>query len=85
MNDTDVRDLLARVADEVPATPVDPEPLLRRGYRRMARTAVVGALGTACAIALVVGGVGLIRSSAPTTIPADRGGRPTEPPSAVRL
>jgi hypothetical protein len=73
MNDIDVRDLLARVADEVPATPVDPEALLRRGYRRMARTAVAGALGIACAIVLGVGGVGLIRSSAPTTIPADDG------------
>src|SRR3990170_412800 len=83
MNDTDVRDLLARVADEVPVTPVDPEPLLRRGYRRMARTAVAGAVGIACAIVVAVGGVGLIRSSAPTTIPADRGGQPTEPPSAV--
>jgi hypothetical protein len=73
MNDTDVRDLLARVADEVPATPVDPEPLLRRGYRRMARTAVAGALGIAFAIVVAVGGVGLVRSSAPTTIPADEG------------
>ena len=82
MNDTDVRDLLSRVADEVPATPVDPEPLLRRGYRRMARTAAAGALGIACAIVLVVGGVGLIRSSAPTTIPADEG-QPTEPPETV--
>lgn len=79
MNDTDIRDLLARVADEVPATPVDPEPLLRRGYRRMARTAVAGAVGIACAIVVVVGGVGLIRSSAPATIPADEG-RPTETP-----
>jgi hypothetical protein len=82
MNDTEMRDLLARVADEVPATPVDPEPLLRRGYRRMARTAVAGALGIACAIVLVVGGVGLIRSSAPTTIPGDEG-QPTEPPETV--
>jgi len=82
MNQTDVRDLLARVADEVPATPVDPEPLLRRGYRRMARTAAAGALGIACAIVLVVGGVGLIRSSAPTTIPGDQG-QPTEPPETV--
>jgi hypothetical protein len=82
MNDTDVRDLLARVADEVPATPVDPEPLLRRGYRRMARTAVAGALGIACAIVLGVGGVGLIRSSAPTTIPGDEG-QPTKSPEAV--
>lgn len=82
MNDTDVRDLLFRVADEVPATPVDPGPLLRRGYRRMAWTAVAGAVGIACAVALVVGGVGLIRSSAPTTIPTDEG-RPTEPPETV--
>ncbi len=82
MNDTDVRDLLARVADEVPATPVDPEPLLRRGYRRMARTAAAGALGIACAIVVAVGGVGLIRSSAPTTIPGDQG-QPTEPPETV--
>jgi hypothetical protein len=82
MNDTDVRDLLARVADEVPAAPVDPEPLLRRGYRRMARTAVAGAVGIACAIVVVVGGLGLIRTSAPTTIPGDEG-QPTEPPETV--
>jgi hypothetical protein len=81
MNDTDVRDMLARIADEVPATPVDPEPLLHRGYRRMARTAVAGALGIACAIFVVVG-VGLIRSSAPTTMPADQG-QPTGPPETV--
>jgi hypothetical protein len=82
MNDTDVQDLLTRIADEVPATPVDPEPLVRRGYRRMARTAVAGALGIACAIFVVVGGVGLIRSSAPTTMPADQG-QPTGPPETV--
>lgn len=82
MNDTDVRDLLTRVADEVPATPVDPAPLLRRGYRRMARTAVVGALGITVAIVLAVAGAGVIRSSAPTTIPGDQG-QPTGPPETV--
>jgi hypothetical protein len=82
MNETEIRDLLARVADEVPATPVDPDPLLRRGYRRGARTAVAGALGIAFAIALVVGGVGMIRSSAPTTIPGDQG-QPTGPPGTT--
>ena len=81
MNDTR-SETCSRVADEVPATPVDPEPLLRRGYRRMARTAVAGAVGIACAIVIAVGGVGLIRSSAPTTIPADEG-QPTEPPVTV--
>jgi hypothetical protein len=82
MNETEVRELLSRVADEVPATPVDPGPLLRRGYRRMARTAVAGALGIASAIALVVGSVGLIRSSAPTAIPGGEG-QPTEPRETV--
>jgi hypothetical protein len=82
MNDTDIRDLLTRVADEVPATLVDPETLLRRGYRRMARTAAVGAVGIACAIALVVGGIDLIRSSAPMTIPGGEG-QPTEPPKTM--
>ena len=83
MNDTDVRDLLARVADEVPATHVDPEPLLRRGHRRMARTAAVGAVGIACAIVVAVGDVSMIRSSAPTTIPADRGRQPTVSPTTA--
>jgi hypothetical protein len=73
MNDTDVRKLLSRVADEVPPTPVDPEPLLRRGYRRMAKTAVVGALGTAFAIVVAVWGISFIGWSAPTTAPADDG------------
>lgn len=82
MNDSDVQDLLFRVADEVPATPVDPEPLLSRGYRRMARTAVAGAVGIVCAIVVAVGGIGLIRSSVPTTIPGGEG-QPTEPPETV--
>jgi len=82
MNETDVRDLLARVAEEVPATPVDPEPLLRRGYRRMARTAVAGALGITCAIFLAEAGVGLFRSSAPKTITGGEG-QPTEAPETV--
>jgi hypothetical protein len=82
MNDTEVRDLLTRVADQVPPTLVDPDPLLRRGYRRMARTAVVGAIGIACAIVLVVGSVGLIRPSAPKTMPANEG-QLTGPPGTT--
>jgi hypothetical protein len=82
MNDTDVRDLLTRIAAEVAATPVDPEPLLRRGYRRMAWTAAAGAVGIACAIVLVVGSVGLIRSSAPATIPGGEG-QPTGLPGTT--
>jgi Tol biopolymer transport system component len=69
MNDTDVRDLLARVADEVPATPLDPEPLLRRGYGRMARTAVAVALAAAAIAVATVAGFDAIRSA---PIPADR-------------
>jgi len=79
VNDTEIRDLLARVADEVPAsTPVDPGPALRRGYRRIRRTAAAGALGIAFAIALVIGGAGLLRTTGPTNVPADPG--PTTAP-----
>src|SRR4029450_1280395 len=42
------------------------------------RTAVAGAVGIACAVALVVGGLGLVRSTAPTTMPAHEG-QPTGP------
>jgi len=78
MNDTDVRDLLARVADEVPATPLDPEPLLRRGYGRMARTAVAVALAAAAIAVATVAGFDAIRSA---PIPADR---PTPSPGILR-
>ena len=76
MNDTDVRDLLARVADEVPATPLDPEPLLRQGYGRMARTAVAVALAAAAIAVATVAGFDAIRSA---PIPADR---PTPAPAS---
>jgi hypothetical protein len=66
MNDTDVRDLLSRIAGEVPATPVDPEPLLRRGYRRMAGTAVAGVLGLAVFAIAAIGLVRLFPSSGGT-------------------
>jgi WD40 repeat protein len=78
MNDTDVRDLLVRVADEVPATPLDPEPLLRRGYGRMARTAVAVALAAAAIAVATVAGFDAIRSA---PIPADR---PTPSPGILR-
>jgi Tol biopolymer transport system component len=78
MNDTDVRDLLARVADEVPATPLDPEPLLRRGYGRMARTAVAVALAAVAIAVATVAGFDAIRS---VPIPADL---PTPSPGILR-
>ena len=78
MNDTDVRDLLARVADEVPAAPLDPEPLLRRGYGRMARTAVAVALAAAAIAVATVAGFDAIWSA---PIPADR---PTPSPGILR-
>jgi WD40 repeat protein len=75
MNGTHVRDLLARVADEVAATPVDPQPLLRRGYRRMARTAIAGALAVAAIALATFAGFDAIRSApvpmdGPTPSPA---------------
>lgn len=77
MNGIHVRDLLARVADEVPATPVDPQPLLRRGYRRMARTAIVGALAVAAIVLATFAGFDAIRSA---PVPLDG---PTPSPAPV--
>lgn len=57
MTDQDVRDFLERMAAEEPAQFLDAEPLASRARRRATRTAVVGALGVAAAIALVFAGV----------------------------
>ena len=78
MTDQDVRDLLERMAAEEPIPFFEGKPLARRGRRRAARTAVVGALAVAAAIALVLGGVDAIRSR---PVPADHP-TPTPAPSA---
>ena len=57
---------------------MDPEPLLRRGYGRMARTAVAIALAAAAIAVATVAGFDAIRSA---PIPADR---PTPSPGILR-
>jgi len=66
-----VRDVLEQMAREVVIAPVDPRPLVRRARRRLARTVTVWVAGAAVAIALVVGGTGLLRAAPPTvpTVP----------------
>ena len=56
MTDQDIRDFLERMAAEEPAPFLDAEPVTRRARRRAARTAVVGAVGVAAAVALVFAG-----------------------------
>ena len=76
MTDQDVRDFLERMATEESIPFPEAEPLTRRARRRAARTAIVGAVGVAAAIAVLVAGVAEIRTSpipgtpAPTPSPA---------------
>ena len=70
MTDQDVRDFLQRMVAEEPVPFRDPEPLAQRARRRAARTVIVGAIGAAAAIAVLVAGVAEIRT-APAPIPGD--------------
>ncbi|HEY6566753.1 MAG TPA: hypothetical protein VI341_04460 [Actinomycetota bacterium] len=69
MTDQDVREFLERMAVEEPAPFPDAAPLIRRGRRRAARTAVVGAVGIAAAVAVLFAGIAEIRT-APAPAPA---------------
>jgi hypothetical protein len=75
MTDQDVRDFLERMAAEEPVSFLDAEPLTRRARRRAGRTALVGAVVAVAAIAVLLAGVGAIRTAPapahePTPIPA---------------
>ena len=56
MTGQDVRDFLEHMAVEEPTPFLDAGPLTRRARRRAARTAVVGVLGVAAAIAVLFAG-----------------------------
>jgi hypothetical protein len=71
MNDQDVRDFLERMSAEEPVPSLAAEPLTRRARHRAARTVVVGAVGVAAAIAVLVAGVAQIRR-APAPIPVEQ-------------
>jgi Tol biopolymer transport system component len=66
--DRDVRDLLERMAREPVIGPVDPEPIMRRAHRRLARTVVLGFACVALLAGVAIGGVNLVLSS--PTVPA---------------
>lgn len=66
--DHDVRELLERMAHEPSIGPVDPEPILRRAHRRLARTVVLGFACVALLAGVAIGGANLVLSS--PTIPA---------------
>jgi len=63
--DHDVREFLDRMAREPAIGPVDPEPILRRAHRRLARTAVLGFACVALVAGVAIGGANLVLSSPP--------------------
>ena len=75
--DHDVRDLLEQMAREPALGPVDPEPILRRAHRRLARTAVLGFACVALLAGVAIGGANLVLSSPP--VPATPNGRDEGP------
>jgi Tol biopolymer transport system component len=70
--DHDVRELLERMAREPSIGPVEPEPILRRARRRLARTAVLGFACVALLAGAAIGGANLVLSS--PTVPATPNG-----------
>ena len=66
--DHDIRDLLERMAHEPAIGPVDPEPIVRRAHRRLARTVVLGFACVALLAGAAIGGANLVLSS--PTVPA---------------
>ena len=66
--DHDVRELLERMAREPAIGPVEPEPILRRAHRRLARTVVLGFACVALLAGVAIGGANLVLSS--PTVPA---------------
>ena len=61
--DHDVRELLERMAREPSIGPVDPEPMVRRAHRRLARTVVLGFACVALLAGVAIGGANLVLSS----------------------
>src|SRR6266487_2815365 len=68
----DVREFLRQMADEVPSSPVEPRPAVRRAKRRLARTlSAVTLVVAAIAVGSVVG-IGRL-TAAPPSVPAHPG------------
>ena len=67
-SDHDVRELLERMAREPAIGPVEPEPIVRRAHRRLARTVVLGYASVALLAGVAIGGANLVLSS--PTVPA---------------
>jgi WD40-like Beta Propeller Repeat len=66
---TDVRDFLRQMADEVPPSPVEPRPAVRRAKRRLVRTLSVATLVLAALVAGSAVGIGRL-TAAPPSVPA---------------
>ena len=81
IDDHDVREMLRRRADTVPATPVDTPTTVRRARRRLALNGAVATLAAAAIVVAALAGVDAIRTA---HLPADSGVvLPTSSPSAA--
>lgn len=80
IDDHDVREMLRRRADAVPATPVDAPKTVRRARRRLALNGAVATVAAAAIVVAALAGVDAIRTA---RLPADGGVvLPTSSPSA---
>jgi WD40-like Beta Propeller Repeat len=66
---TDVREFLRQMADEVPSSPVEPRPAVRRAKRRLVRTLSAATLFVAAIAAGTAVGIGRL-TAAPPSVPA---------------
>ena len=71
-NPTDVREFLRQMADEVPLSPVEPRPAVRRAKRRLVRTLSAATLVLAAIVAGSAVGIGRL-TAAPPPVPVHPG------------
>ena len=78
IDERDVREMLHRRADAVPATPAETPTAVRRARRRLVLNGAVATVAAAAIAVATFAGVDAIRSA---PIPADRPPRHRRPPS----
>jgi Tol biopolymer transport system component len=66
---TDIREFLREMADEVPPSPVEPRPAVRRAKRRLVRTLTAATLAVAAIATGSAVGIGRL-TAAPPSVPA---------------
>ncbi|MDO3700341.1 hypothetical protein Q3W71_01430 [Micromonospora sp. C28SCA-DRY-2] len=75
-DEREVRDLLLRAADELPAATVLPEPLLAEGRRAVRRRRLVAGAAAVVTVLALLGATALLDAARPTPPPAPPASRP---------